>query len=606
MTKEDFHFLVPEVCARAKTPLELLDCLNSMNISGYNVGTEWLKRINEFINFIQDKNPLWEEFLPTPGILVAPDTGFNHENNIIFILNDLKTISSSLKKEERLLDWVNSCTPYMEELFLKFIHLTFCNVFTFDASIKIFDKVQETNPDSVLNLDYILVTLEQIGFDVESKPSVKVERILNLYNNASTDAKELIKFIISRKLDIKMNEKTFYDIFAKRINPELGKRLLIVPYQRCEKEDKISRIVTGGQFFGQLKADGKFQNVIWDQSRNIGMTLNRSGMRSHLEPFKYFIEFEQETSYFKTYWNGIIPLFMGEALVKKPGAKTIGVSTLDIEVYERKISNGLLNSYGNRFITFKNAFEDCMNVLGTNKILKKLEKLISQILEWKYVEDNTVFQLWNMVPYINWLNLDTKFSCLQSFNYINHFIYTYNNWLASKGLETNMVLIHSEIFDSIDSAYDLYYKVLKRGMEGLVLKNFDANIEHGTSTGGIIKLKEFKDCDLRVIGFTPGSGKYEGGIGSLTCMTECGRMTTDVAGLTDKQRGFIRVDPNNSAAGLMLDPEHSNDKFNNCIVTVKYNALSTDKNGVPSLSIASVMEVRTDVTKAQMLHELKK
>ena len=40
-------------------------------------------------------------------------------------------------------------------------------------------------------------------------------------------------------------------------------------------------------------------------------------------------------------------------------------------------------------------------------------------------------------------------------------------------------------------------------------------------------------------------------------------MTVNVSGLTDKQRGFIRVDKNDSSKGLMLDPEHSNDKFNN-------------------------------------------
>ena len=605
MTRDDFHFVVPEVCGRAKTPLELLECLNNMVISGYNVGEEWSKRINEYIEYIQKEDILWKEFIPVPGILVVRDNGFFHDTEIINIITQLKGISSSLKKEETLLSWIRACTPYMEELFLKFIHLTFCNVFTFDASIKIFDTIKNQVTGNELSLEYILTRLEEIGFDNISKPKEKVKSIQELYINSSPDSKKIIEFIVSRKLDIKMNEKTFYDILSDR-GPvqEFGKRLLIVPYQRCEKEDKVDRIVA--PFIGQLKADGKFQNVIWDHVREVGMTLNRSGMRSHLNPFKHFKQFEEEVGYFKAIWPGITPLFMGEALVKKPGAKVLGISTLDIEVYSRQESNGLLSSYGNRFITFKNAFDDCLSSLGTGRIKKKLEKLIAQILEWKYVEDNTIFQLWNMVPYKNWLLLDTKFNCAQSFNYIKHFIDAYDKWVESKGVDTNLVLIHSEIFDSIDTAYDLYYRVLGKGMEGLVLKNFAANIEHGVCTDGIIKLKDFKDCDLRVIGYNPGTGKYAGGIGSLICITECGRMTTDVAGLTDKQRGFIRLDPNNSSAGLMLDPEHSNDKFNNCIITAKYNAITTDKNGIPSLSLSSMMEVRTDVTVAQMFHDLKK
>lgn len=605
MTRDDFHFIVPEVCGRAKTPLELLDALNGMIISGYNVGEEWSRRINEYIMYVQKEDVLWKEFIPVPGILVEYDNASFHDSEIINIISELKLISSSLNKETRLLSWINSSTQYMIELFLKFIHLTFCNVFTFDATIKIFDSLKDQGTGNYLNLETILTKLEEIGFDNETKPKEKVKAIQEIYINSSPDSKKIIEFIISRKLDIKMNEKTFYDILSDR-GPveEFGKRLLIVPYQRCEKEDKVDRITT--PFIGQLKADGKFQNVIWDHERELGMTLNRSGMRSHLNPFRHFSQFEEETKYFSTYWPKINFLLMGEALVKKPGTKVLGVSTLDIDVYDRKTSNGLLGSYGNRFITFKNAFDDCMNSLGTGRISKKLEKLISQLLEWKYVEDNTIYQLWNMVPYNNWLKLNTEFSCETSFNYINHFLYSYNNWLATKGQDTNLVLIHSEIFDSIDSAYDLYYRVLAKGMEGLIFKNLSAIIEHGVCTEGIIKLKDFKDCDLRVIGYNPGTGKYIGGIGSLICITECGRMTTDVSGLTDKQRGFIRVDPNDSAAGLRLDPEHNNDKFNNAIITVKYNALSNDKSGIPALSLASFMEVRTDVTKAQFLHEIKK
>ena len=72
------------------------------------------------------------------------------------------------------------------------------------------------------------------------------------------ETSKIIELIISRKLDIGMNEKTFFDT----LNPLCKeKRILLVPYQRCEKEDKIHRI----EFpcMAQLKADGKLQNIIF-------------------------------------------------------------------------------------------------------------------------------------------------------------------------------------------------------------------------------------------------------------------------------------------------------------------------------------------------------
>ena len=40
MTKDDFHFIVSDACAKAKTPTELMECLNSMVVSGQKSGDE--------------------------------------------------------------------------------------------------------------------------------------------------------------------------------------------------------------------------------------------------------------------------------------------------------------------------------------------------------------------------------------------------------------------------------------------------------------------------------------------------------------------------------------------------------------------------------------
>lgn len=604
MTRDDFHFVVPELCSTVKNPKELLDILKSFVVSGYNVGNELEYRINEFLTFAPSDNILWKELIPEPGIIVEPDNSSTNDIEILNILEIIKNIASSKTKAEVLTNWFKIQTDYQKELFLKFIHLTYSSIFTYNATIKIFDKPKDIERTSIPTLEHILVTLENIGMDDESKPKEKIDQILSLWQNATFESRKIIELIISRDLDIKMNEKTFFNV----LNPLCEKkRILLIPYQRCEKEDKIDRIQV--PCMAQLKADGKFQNLIFDPIRNIGLSLNRSGMRSNFNFQELFSLFNKETEYFTKVWPGIKLTLTGEALVKKPGVTIAGKGALDIEVYEREVGNGLLGSYGKRFSTFRSLFNEVTLAIdgkGNKKLFKKLEKLIAQLLEWKYVEDNTIFQLWNMFPTDTWLKLNTGMTCKQSFEWVNHFIFHYNHWISTKGMDTNLVLIHNEILDNMDSVYDLYYRVLNKGLEGLVVKNFNAIIEHGTSTDGIIKLKDFKDVDLKVIGFEPGTGKYIGGIASLICITECGRMTVSVAGLTDKQRGFIRVDKNDSAKGLMLDPEHSNDKFNGKIVTVRYNKVSTDKNGNPSLSLPSILEERTDVARAQFFHEIKK
>lgn len=601
MTKDDFNFICPAgLFERIDNIDTLVNTLKSMVTSGYNVGEALEFRLSEVRGQQVDENFSEEIMKDLAPLLTCPVVNdYSGEESIYDLLISLKSISASKTKEEFLTKWFIAAPEQHKEEFLTFVNLTFSSLYTYNGTVKAIKDIPENQAaiGMQLPLSEVLVRLNTIGLDEETKPKEKVERIRFLYSSCSPTAKKLVWFIIDRALDIKMNEKTFYNIlgFTGRVN--------IIPYQRCETEEKSYRLTFPCMV--QLKADGKFQNLIFSPAKKQGITLNRSGKSSNLKPFSLFKEFDEETGYLTKTW-GIDFVLMGEALIKVPGEHIIGKSALDIKVYSRQKGNGLLNSYGNRFKTFNTMWDKVLERMGNKKVIKPLEDLIAQLLEWKYVEENIVYQVWNMVPYLNWKTLDTKFSCIKSFQYLNDFIINYNAWMSLKGYDTNFVIIHNEFHNSLDDVADLYQRVLGLGLEGLVVKNQEAVIEHGTSTAGIIKMKDFKDCDLRVIGYEPGTGQFVGGIGSLLCETECGRLRVNVAGLKHKDRGFIRVDKDNSAAGLMLDPEHSNDKFNGKIITAKYNALSFDKSGVPSLSLPSMIEERTDVARANFLHELKK
>lgn len=52
-----------------------------------------------------------------------------------------------------------------------------------------------------------------------------------------------------------------------------------------------------------------------------------------------------------------------------------------------------------------------------------------------------------------------------------------------------------------------------------------------------VKMKAILDADLKVVGFTPGTGKYEGKIGSLLVESADGKVRTSVGtGMTDLDR----------------------------------------------------------------------
>lgn len=95
---------------------------------------------------------------------------------------------------------------------------------------------------------------------------------------------------------------------------------------------------------------------------------------------------------------------------------------------------------------------------------------------------------------------------------------------------------HVDSFEQIDVYYN---EEIKKGNEGLVIKNPDSLWE-GKRSNNLVKLKEIVDCDLRVVGWEEGTGRNKGRMGNLIVATDCGRLKTAVGtGFSDKQRDEI-------------------------------------------------------------------
>jgi hypothetical protein len=138
--------------------------------------------------------------------------------------------------------------------------------------------------------------------------------------------------------------------------------------------------------------------------------------------------------------------------------------------------------------------------------------------------------------------------------------------------------------NTIQIAQELYQEQLAAGEEGIILKDPAGHWEN-KRVKHQVKMKAELEADLRVTGFLPGTGKYEGKIGSLLVESADGKVKTAVGtGFSDEERSLPFSE------------------FKTKIVAVKYNALITDKKSdTKSLFLPVFVEIRADKGEADLL-----
>lgn len=99
------------------------------------------------------------------------------------------------------------------------------------------------------------------------------------------------------------------------------------------------------------------------------------------------------------------------------------------------------------------------------------------------------------------------------------------------------VLYKTEDNSDLDKLLD---EVIARNGEGLIIRQADAKYHQSRHSGdrnsALLKYKQVKTCDLRIVGYNEGKGKYEGMIGSFICESDDGEVRVSVAGISDDIR----------------------------------------------------------------------
>lgn len=132
-------------------------------------------------------------------------------------------------------------------------------------------------------------------------------------------------------------------------------------------------------------------------------------------------------------------------------------------------------------------------------------------------------------------------------------------------------IVKQEIIDDPIQIAVMHDWIAKKGGEGVMIKN-PASLYEMKRSSNLLKVKEFHDCEAKVIDYELGRGKYTGMVGALVCILPNGKKFSVGSGLVDSDRTNFAL-------------------FDGKTITVKYFELS--KDGIPRFPIFK--GIRTDV-----------
>jgi DNA ligase-1 len=357
----------------------------------------------------------------------------------------------------------------------------------------------------------------------------------------SADSASLFFKILAKDLRCGVNASTINKVF-----PDL---IPVFPYQRCSlpKDVKLDKWNWVGGIHSQQKCDGMYINLTIVSSTNFSIA-SRSGTPF---PISAFSALDDVVSNLDAAYLGF--QYQGEMLVYKGGS---------LEPLPREIGNGILNSVqqGGSF-----ADDEYPSFVIWDRIAVSAVKAKGQ--------DKTPYR--------------ERFAAVSAL--VNDVVSQSSDALDVEGYWP-IQLVETKIVYSMAEAYAHYSQMLAAGREGTIIKESDGIWKDGTSKQQV-KLKLTVDCDLKIVGFTPGSGKHQSTFGSITCRTCDDLLEVNVSGFADAKR---------------LDIHNNRESLIGTIMAVQFNDIMkpTESNPVYSLFLPRHLELRTDKTEADTLQRV--
>ncbi|CAG9229017.1 ATP-dependent DNA ligase [Burkholderia vietnamiensis] len=358
----------------------------------------------------------------------------------------------------------------------------------------------------------------------------EVQRLMTFLTPGSA---ELFKRIIRKDLRAGFSEST--------VNKAWKGLIREFPYMRCAllKDAKLDDWTWSEGVISQEKADGMFMNIDHEAGGVVRIT-SRQGSPFPLEAFGAFVD----------HVRALFPA----------GTQTHGemLVLIDGTIAPREISNGILNR-----VAAGGAFE---------------------------ANEAPRFFAWDQIP-LSVVAPKGKYEVGYRERIKALLLGLANGARAMQGIDPMIQHIPTRVVHSIEDALAHYRELLAQGKEGTIIKNGKAIWKDGTSKEQI-KLKLEVDVDLKCIAIVPGrvGTKNEGRPGSLTCVTSCGQLQTDVTVKNEAMRDAIEANPSD---------------FIERIFAVRANSIMkpSESNALHSLFLPRMVEAgyRTDKTEADDL-----
>lgn len=453
------------------------------------------------------------------------------------ILQYIRSDNGKIFKENAIKQHANN------ELFKGLLQRTYSPLIRFGVSVAQIPPYETTG--QCMGLEKAFEEIDRLSSREFTGNAAKTH-LAQVLSNLSLDNQEIIKFMLNGSLKLGCNVST--------INKSLGKGFIkdasyMGAVSFAQKKVDALFAKKGGTFFSQLKADGRYTNVILDSKL---IMESRQGLQTVFgSTFENLLDFERLHN---------APLCLnGEIMVRG---------------YERdrKKGNGIVSSMASIGEKIVNG-EDVEKEFA--KFTKKFGVVYEEMLDKLYIV------VWDYIPIETYISAE-KWATPYKERFTN-----LQNWIDELNL-TNVELVSTITVKNEEEARQHFFEVISTGLEGTILKSADAGWQDGKPTFQI-KYKVEMELDLEVVSGNYGNKgtKNETVISSLNVKTACGQLKTSPDGMSED---------------LMQWVTENIESLKGTVVKVKCNGLSkSDVKEDWSLMYPKVLEFRTDKTQADTL-----
>jgi hypothetical protein len=495
-------------------------------------------------------------------------------NEIHTRIKELQNISSSNEKKKLLKET-------QDDLFKKYLQYVYDEVNYVYGKNKL-PMVKKGTDDNDQQLVELFKLLDK--FNSGELRGKKGDQAIEEYlDNKDSIYHDLLFWIIKRDIKAKIGSRLINDAYGESL-------ITLAPYMRCESEKYLEKRIKYPALI-QTKADGLFCNIFFKKDNQEIEVTTRKGKKIPI--------FEN------TVFNALKEIIFNNYQIKEDFVLHGELLLIDSndKIMAREVGNGLINKYVKAEGT-QSTYIKKLQKAKSEQAKSKIENEIQQFAQLlNQIADDLVFIIWDYVPLKDFLNTESKMTTEERFEKVKEIFSIWENLDETPYVEKNRFqLIDYQIVNSYDEAIAFYKQQLQKGLEGAVIKNLDAPWVNDVNRFGIVKMKEFKEADLLIVGWKSGEehSEFQDGIGSLICESSCGNLKVEVSGLTHEQRGFRRKDQNDSSQGLELIPDFNLDQYTGKIAAVKFNSVIKSKSQQHySLFLPSLVEIRDASDKSE-------